>query len=224
VLAFPLHLVVMTDPAFPFAPLGVVHIGNAIKQLRPLTVDDRPDLTVSCGPVGPHPRGRRVALLTEATIDDEVVWQSESVMLSRDRAGSAEERPASAAAAPEESAPAVPEQAPSGPQTWRLPSSLGRRYAAVSGDRNPIHLYDLTAKPFGFRRHIAHGMWTKARCLAELHNRLPEAFRVEVSFRKPLPLPGSAMFGARTFGDHVDFGVSSATSGSAYLLGRITQA
>ena len=52
---------------------------------------------------------------------------------------------------------------------------IGRRYGAVSGDRNPIHLYPLTARLFGFRRAIAHGMWTKARCLAALEGRLPEA-------------------------------------------------
>src|SRR6266487_1403229 len=47
---------------------------------------------------------------------------------------------------------------------WELPADLGRRYAAVSGDRNPIHLYRLTAWLFGFRRPIAHGMWAAARC------------------------------------------------------------
>ena len=58
---------------------------------------------------------------------------------------------------------------------WRLPADLGRRYAAVSGDHNPIHLYPLTAKAFGFPRQIAHGMWTKARCVAAMENRLPDA-------------------------------------------------
>ena len=73
---------------------------------------------------------------------------------------------------------------------WRLGGDLGRRYAAVSGDRNPIHLHALTAKPFGFPRAIAHGMWTKARCLAALEGRLPDAFSVDVRFRKPILLPG----------------------------------
>ena len=30
--------------------------------------------------------------------------------------------------------------APTG-TSWKLPGDLGRRYAAVSGDHNPIHLY-----------------------------------------------------------------------------------
>ena len=76
---------------------------------------------------------------------------------------------------------------------WRVPGDLGRRYAAVSGDRNPIHLHALSAKAFGFPRAIAHGMWTKARCLAAL--RLPDALTAEVRFKQPILLPSTVTFG-----------------------------
>ena len=49
------------------------------------------------------------------------------------------------------------------------------------------------AKPFGFERAIAHGMWTKARCLAAL--RLPDAFTADVRFKKPILLPSTVTFG-----------------------------
>ena len=77
---------------------------------------------------------------------------------------------------------------------WKLGGDLGRRYGAVSGDRNPIHMHSLTAKPLGFPAAIAHGMWTKARCLAQLESRLPEGFGVEVRFRKPILLPARVEF------------------------------
>ena len=48
----------------------------------------------------------------------------------------------------------------------------------MSGDHNPIHLYPLTAKALGFRRQIAHGMWSLARCVAAVENRLPDAVTV----------------------------------------------
>ena len=76
---------------------------------------------------------------------------------------------------------------------WTLPDDLGRRYAGVSGDHNPIHLHAWSAKPFGFPREIAHGMWTKARCLASL--RLPDAFEADVKFKKPILLPSTVTFG-----------------------------
>ena len=76
------------------------------------------------------------------------------------------------------------------------------RYAAVSGDHNPIHLYPLTAKALGFPRQIAHGMWSKARCVAALENRLPDAVEVDVAFKKPILLPGSVAFGSRPLAGH----------------------
>ena len=79
--------------------------------------------------------------------------------------------------------------------TWRLSGDLGRRYAAVSGDHNPIHLYPLTAKALGFKRQIAHGMWSLARCVAAVENRLPDAVTVDAAFKKPIFLPGSVAFG-----------------------------
>ena len=76
--------------------------------------------------------------------------------------------------------------------TQRLPTYFD---GSVSGDLNPIHMHPLTAKAFGFPTAIAHGMWTKARCLAALHPRLPDHFRVEVQFRKPILLPATVQFG-----------------------------
>ncbi|MBX9396182.1 hypothetical protein K4749_21935 [Streptomyces sp. TRM72054] len=77
---------------------------------------------------------------------------------------------------------------------WRLGADIGRRYAAVSGDRNPIHLYPLTACLFGFPRPIAHGMWTVARCLAA--HGTPKAVLVRAEFRAPVPLPGTVEYAA----------------------------
>ncbi|MEV4339612.1 MaoC/PaaZ C-terminal domain-containing protein [Streptomyces sp. NPDC049590] len=77
---------------------------------------------------------------------------------------------------------------------WRLGADVGRRYGAVSGDRNPIHLYPLTARLFGFPRPVAHGMWTLARCLAAHGG--PAATVVRARFRAPVPLPGTVTYGA----------------------------
>jgi acyl dehydratase len=73
-----------------------------------------------------------------------------------------------------------------------VPGDIGRRYAGVSGDRNPIHLHALTARAFGFPSAIAHGMWTLARSLATLDGRLGERHNSEVEFRAPLRIPGRA--------------------------------
>jgi hypothetical protein len=103
---------------------------------------------------------------------------------------------------------------------WRLGGDLGRRYAAVSGDRNPIHMHSLLARPLGFQRAIAHGMWTKARCLAVLENRLPGAFSVDVRFRKPILLPARVEFASAQHGERIDFAVNDAERGTPHLEGH----
>jgi len=104
---------------------------------------------------------------------------------------------------------------------WRLPGDLGRRYAAVSGDRNPIHMHDLPAKLLGFPRTIAHGMWTKARCLAALENRLPASFSVQARFRKPVLLPSTVTFGSVEDDGVTRFAVRAARDGAPHLDGRV---
>lgn len=223
VLAFPLHLAVLTDPSFPFPAIGTVHIGNTIEHHRPLPVGKPVNISVHASSLLPHPRGRQITLVSDVDIDGEVVWRERTVLLRREEPvevrGAADVLAAAPAVASD-----LPADAPGGPLGWQLAGVLGRRYAAVSGDRNPIHLYDITAKPLGFPRHIAHGMWTLARALAELSDRVGNDFTVAVAFKKPISLPGSVRFGAREDGSNLDFGVSHATTGVPHLLGRITRA
>jgi acyl dehydratase len=183
VLAFPLQMRLMTDGSFPFSPVGLVHIGNRIELRRPLRVGEELEIRVRPGRVEDHPKGRSFDIATDVRVDGELAWREESTMLSRGGGGSARE---DAATKDPADFRFVAE--------WRLPGDLGRRYAAVSGDRNPIHMHSLTAKLFGFPRAIAHGMWTKARCLAALEPSLPDAYEVSVEFRKPILLPGRVTF------------------------------
>jgi acyl dehydratase len=105
---------------------------------------------------------------------------------------------------------------------WRAEPADARAYAAVSGDRNPIHTSTLAAKAFGFRRRIAHGMWTKARCLAQLAGRLPDSYVVDVSFQAPLLLPSTVGFAAARTGDGWDITVHHRDSGKPHLTGSVS--
>lgn len=208
-LAFPLHMALMGDPSFPFPALGTVHLENAISQHRPVAIGEHVSLAARAENLRQGTKGKVFEINVTATAGDAVVWESTSTYL-RIGGGDRENGERGTTFAP----------VPSGGATWRLPAELGRRYGAVSGDRNPIHLHPLTAKAFGFRRHIAHGMWTKARCVAALENRLPDAVRVEVGFKKPVFLPGTVTFGARTVEDGIEFALNDPRSGAPHLLGR----
>jgi acyl dehydratase len=211
VLAFPLHMAVMADGGFPFGAVGLVHVENRIVQHRRIGLDEELKLTVRPTELEPHPRGRTFGLVTEAWTGRQKAWESVSTMLRRG-GGSTEPAPAADSAAESEAELTVSGE-------WRLGGDLGRRYAAVSGDRNPIHMHSLTAKPLGFSRAIAHGMWTKARCLASLEGRLPDAFSVEVRFRKPIFLPGRVEFLSAVRDGEIAFAVRDAERKTPHLDG-----
>jgi hypothetical protein len=216
ILGFPLHLRVMADPAFPFAAMGSLHLTNTITAHRAIAVGETVEVGVRPENLRPHAKGRTVDFVTEVTSDGELVWEGRSTYLRRgptDDRGSAD-------------APAGPvfDDVPGSGLTWRLGGDLGRRYAAVSGDHNPIHLYALTAKALGFPRQIAHGMWSKAGCVAALENRLPDAVTVEVAFRRPIFLPGTVTFGSKATDTGYAFALTNPKSGAPHLQGRVIRA
>ena len=212
-LTFPLHMAIMSDPGFPYAALGMVHVENTITAHRAIAVGEVLDVSTTVGPARPHARGALLDFVTSVTVAGEVAWESTSTYLRR--------------GAPPEGEPAaglVIDDVPAGGIDWRLPADLGRTYASVSGDANPIHLYPWSAKALGFRRQIAHGMWTLARSIAAIENRLPDAVTVEAAFKKPVFLPGTVTFASTATDTGLTFALTSPTDGSPHLLGRTRSA
>jgi acyl dehydratase len=194
-LGFGLQLAIMTDPSFPFPALGLVHVANQVTALRPLLLGEELDVAVHAGAVRRHPRGRVVDLLTEVRSGGAVVWTQTGSYLRRERPSvrdGADVGDADAAEPPLHLA-----------ALRRLPADLGRRYAGVSGDVNPIHLSALTARPLGFPRAIAHGMWAAAAVVGALEGRLPPALAYTVRFRRPITLPGTVRLFTAVDGDRV---------------------
>jgi acyl dehydratase len=218
VLAFGLHMSIMTEGDFPFPAVGTVHLENSITQHRPIAATETLQVSARAQGLRSHPKGRVFDLATEVHSAGELVWEETSTFLRRGR---------SDAGATDQGLRL--RQVPSSGIEWRLGSGLGRRYAAVSGDRNPIHLHPLAARAFGFPRHIAHGMWSLARCVAMLDPRLPSGVRVDVAFKTPVHLPGTVAFGSRQVpgtgaGRRPDweFALSNPRNEAPHLWGRAT--
>jgi acyl dehydratase len=212
-LAFPLHMAVMSDGRFPFGAVGLVHVENSITQKRPIGIDEELTIRVRPTKLQPHSKGKTFSLETEVLVDNEVVWESVSTMLRRGKSNGD-------AAKAEKGFKSLPAETPASAE-WKLDGGLGRRYGGVSGDRNPIHMHSLTAKPLGFPSAIAHGMWTKARALAQLESRLPDSFEVEVRFRKPVLLPARVEFASAEQGEDILFAIRDAKKGTPHLDGRV---
>ncbi|GID97369.1 MaoC/PaaZ C-terminal domain-containing protein [Amorphoplanes digitatis] len=208
VLAFPLALRLMSAPDFPFPVVGLVHVANRITVRRPIDAGAPLEISVRAADLRPHHRGRQFDIVTTAVVDGEEAWRGVSTYLRRE--GTAERRE-------QGERPAGP--APSA--RWTVPARVGGDYAAASGDHNPIHTSRLGARLFGFPRPIAHGMWSKARCLAALEGRLPAAYTVDVAFKAPILLPATVAFAVMPDGEGRRFDLRSAGTDRIHLTGHL---
>lgn len=215
VWATSLHLWLSTQPSFPFPLLGMVHLRNRIEQLRPLAVDGVYEVRASVGAAQRIASGISFDFVTEfVDAEGQAVYTATTTPLIRIKDPSRR----SAKSAPEVPPPLLAEY-----EAFAAPEDIGRRYAAVSMDYNPIHLHAWSAKLFGFPRAIAHGMWSVARCAALLEPRLSAASSVlEVQYRAPLLLPSRAVLkhtaGA---GSGRSFQLLAANAERVYLTGSL---
>lgn len=210
--AFPLHMALMMEEGFPFPAMGLVHVRNRITQYRPIAEREQLNIKCSLGNLNQVEKGWEFSIFTVVSTAGERVWSSESINFFRGGGhGRKDEKKASG-----EPAPATDTI------EWKVPGNTGRRYGAVSGDRNPIHLYPLTARLFGFKRQIAHGMWSKARALGQLQRQLPEeAFRVDVQFKLPMFIPATVKFEQQDVDGGLDFRVLARDGVKPHLTGQL---
>lgn len=213
-LTFPLQVALMTDRSFPLALPGLVHVRNRIDVLRPVLATETLHLEVWAERFARHRSGATVDLCASVSAGGEEVWRGRSTYLARGATAPD--------GAPDADVDVVVGDLERSMATWRVPDDAGRRYAKVSGDVNPIHLSGLTAKAFGFKRAIAHGMWVKARALAALSGRLPDALTADVAFKKPLFLPSTVTLATAPAAEGGwDLAVRNAKTGIEHLVGTV---
>lgn len=181
VLITSLHLWLMTQPQFPFPLLGIIHLRNRNEQKRPLLLGETFEVRAALGP-GRRIPGALIFDLKAEFIDStgSVVYNSVTtplVRLQTDGRGGGK--------MPE---PVLPAMTPFA--SFTAEGNVGRKYAMISGDCNPIHLHPMTARIFGFKQAIAHGMWSIARCVGALEPSLgTKPSLMTCQYRAPMMLP-----------------------------------
>lgn len=214
-LSLPMQLDMMVDSSFPFKPLGLVHMANQIQVNCLPEQNQSVDVYTYFGDVYFHRKGWLFEVLTQVHATDFVVKKNDigesapqamligkSYYLAR-----AKHEP--------QDIQSLAQQYSSGPN-WiaaqkidlanaglaqqnnvyntkmRFDENIGRRYARISGDYNPIHLHPLTAKLLGFKKAIAHGMYSKALVLSNIAKVVPfyqQGFTINTVFIQPILLP-----------------------------------
>jgi acyl dehydratase len=180
VLTGHIHLGIMAHDKFPLSPMGALHMRNHIVQHAPIPVGATMDVVVRVAGSRVVKAGLEFDFTTEITIDGAVPWESISTYMVRGKKfGEPGEAPAIAAMPPVDSVELE--------KKWPVPKNMGRRYAKISGDYNPIHISKILAKFFGFKRDLVHGMWVLGKTVSSLP--APDASpaqRLDVSFKGPV--------------------------------------
>ncbi|WP_324649349.1 MaoC/PaaZ C-terminal domain-containing protein [Georgenia sp. H159] len=218
VLVFPLAMALMVRPDFPLPVLGMVHIANRVEQHRPVLLGEELTARAQAGDARAHRKGTLVDLTVTVGAGGQTVWEGTSTYLARGtRLPSAitDSAPASLEERAEDGAGDVV-------ALWSLGADTGKRYAEVSGDRNPIHVSRVGAKVFGFPRPIAHGMYTASRALAQVARFRGDAFTWDVEFAKPVLLPGRVALSVDTAGEGVRYTGRHPRSGKLHFSGSVT--
>lgn len=211
VLSQSLQMHMMTTEAFPFAILGLVHIRNQIKQSRKVGTNE--PLTLSCkfGELQPHDKGVQFDFITTAKVGNEVVMEGTTTYLARQKTNV-------------KSAPKLVDNKTLAYELnaeWNVSENIGRRYALTSGDFNLIHIHAITAKAFGFKQAIAHGMWSKAKALASLT--LPDAYDADVWFKLPMYLPSKVEFLTAQEGKDTEFVIRNSKNKKPHVTGSVKE-
>lgn len=178
----------ITSAFFPINPLGLVHIFQSFEQKRPVKTDERLDLSCTLKSVTKTQKGIETEFSLEVTAENQVVWQGISTFLTRSHE---KKRKTSQ----KQKTDFLGKN-----ETLFVPSDTGRKYAAVSGDFNPHHLSMLSARVFGFKTAIAHGMWSLARVAASIEKIVEnhDCALIEAAFKLPVFMPATLALGYKT--------------------------
>jgi hypothetical protein len=222
ILATPVHLAMIASEAFPISLLGVVHTRNRIVQHRPLHAHDTGSIRAWIEGFRESSRGQELALQTELAVGSELIWCETSTFLVRHR-----ERRRPAARSGDGSLPTVevPPREVVATSAFVVNPHVGREYARISGDFNPIHIADLGARFFGLKRAIVHGMWSLARCTAEIDAAtFSQPCTLDVAFRRPIAFRTAMVLESWMSDGRVGFSLREAQTDRGHLLGSVVRA
>lgn len=210
VLAMPLHLSLLLDQGFPFRLTGLIHVENHIQQIRGVEPQEELDLICYLADLTMHHKGWQFSVVTQAWSKHQLVWQETSVNLALKDHGKTVGRL---------QRPQIDYSLE--PIDWfPFSAGAGREYSKLSGDFNPIHLWTWSAKLFGFRRQILHGMYSLGICLTSMSSVLQkkDEFKGSIRFRQPLYLPAETRLSADISAGY--FCLKSADNQTLYLEGE----
>ena len=179
IISAPIHTTMLSHKDFPLPMMGSIHHRNHIIQHRQIHTDETLDIFCNVETKRNISKGLEFDIMTNVTVSGEPVWDSITTVFIRGKFG-------------EPDKPSELSNISSSPEAklkaeWFVPAGTGRKYAKITGDYNPIHMSPLSAKLFGFKRDIAHGMWTLANAIGRMPLTLNnKPVKIDAAFKGPM--------------------------------------
>jgi acyl dehydratase len=209
---------------FPINPMGLIQTGQSFELIQPVSPGVKLDLycrmldmtrtekgivsrfLMEAAVAGDHPEKKAVAESDARNL----VWQGIATYLTRSKTKTSKRKKQ-----PPQDVP-LPVK-----EIIEVPGNTGRRYARVSRDFNPHHLYPWTALPMGFKQPIAHGIWSMARAGASLEKAAgyPELTGMDGALKLPVFMPARITLGYTFSGSDARFELRDKTKGVPHLKG-----
>ncbi|KAF5842359.1 hypothetical protein DUNSADRAFT_7673 [Dunaliella salina] len=188
--SFRLNIQALLLPAFPFSVLRTVLKSISTTMYREVMQDEALVYRVQIDPktFTRTDKGHvevDIASMASSKKDNTVVWRStvRAVVLNPKAA-----KGGGSAAAPleHEKLQVI--------DTWKHKADVGRKYGALNGDLNPIHLHPALSKMFGFKRPIAHALFQLSCTEASIRKHgipIQYPLQMDVDCKRPTLLPAT---------------------------------
>lgn len=180
VIASSIYMNLLTDKIFPFGLVGSLHLRNHIIQHRQIHIDEIFDIEVEVIEQRIVKQGMEFDFTISIIIDGKRIWESISTWLTRGKFGKEYETTPNAEILTTES------EAQHFADLY-IPEKIGKTYAKITLDYNPIHISKTLAPLFGMKRDVAHAMWATGQALGVLDFiSYDKPVRIDLAFKGPL--------------------------------------
>mmetsp|Transcript_13101 Transcript_13101/g.35676 ORF Transcript_13101/g.35676 Transcript_13101/m.35676 type:complete len:343 (-) Transcript_13101:289-1317(-) len=223
--SFRLNIQALLHPAFPFSVLRTVLKSISTTMYREVTHDEALVYRVQIDPktFTRTDKGHievDIASMASSSKDNALVWRStvRAVVLNPKAAKGGG---AAAAQLDQDKLQII--------DTWKHKADVGRKYGALNGDLNPIHLHSALSKMFGFKRPIAHALFQLSCTEASIRKHgIPVQYpiQMDVDCKRPTLLPATLHCAldkrsSDVSGDTVRFAVLTEDKAKEVLVGSL---
>ena len=179
-IASPIYMFMLSQKEFPLNLLGALHLKNRIISYRKISEKETFSIDVRMGKVRILSNGIEFDFSVILSQRDEILWKGVSTWFKRGNFGQSNEK-----------LNTFDTLTPIGRGQLmcelEIPEDIGKRFAKVTGDYNPIHISPLMARLFGLKRNIIHAMWFCGFIGSKLfHLNKINPIQIDLAFRSPI--------------------------------------